>query len=93
MTTLAQVHHATLKSARNFDYRPFSMLQKGDEVPQHILDMMKRCCKISNRGHFDRRKIVGVVFDVTFATDEQRERGFGDMVEAEFIHENDKKSD
>ena len=87
MTTLAQVHHATPKTARNFDYTEFSMLQKGDEVPENILAMMKRCCKIKNIGHFDKRKIVGVVFDVTFGTEEQQKRGVGTSVEARFIHE------
>ena len=87
MTTLAQVHHATTKSARNFDYTKFSMLQKGDEVPESILAMMKRCCKVKNIGPFDKRPIVGVVFDVTFGTEEQQKRGVGTAVEACFIHE------
>ena len=46
MTTLAQVHHATVKSARKFDYTEDSMLQKGDEVPAEVLDMMKRVCLV-----------------------------------------------
>ena len=64
MTTLAQVHHATVKSARKFDYTEDSMLQKGDEVPAEVLDMMKRVCLIKHRGHFDRRPIDGVTFEV-----------------------------
>lgn len=64
MTTLAQVHHATVKSARKFDYTEDSMLQKGDEVPAEVLDMMKHTCLVKNRGHFDRRPIDGVTFDV-----------------------------
>ena len=64
MTTLAQVHHATVNSARKFDYTEDSMLQKGDEVPAEVLDMMKRVCLVKHRGHFDRRPIDGVTFEV-----------------------------